>query len=270
MSTMGPGDGRAGGTDGYGMPGTRPLGTLDTSGVQVRLGRLEALEERREKRRKGLLAAGAASVLVVAAAVTAAMLLIPGSDGKEGNSASSGAPDAAPKAVIPKTGTPVEVSTADGTRYRIAAVAGGSDQGDRGAVAPQQSSAQTGPAYAYVEYVLSNPSDKKALLNFPGDIFINRDAVAVQERGRCLPQTGVTDDLCTGPVRNEIVRKLSGDALIPGSHGDRFLAPKSSYLVRATSELAVVRSPQSGELGLYIWKRLYMADEPAKLAPFPS
>jgi hypothetical protein len=136
-------------------------------------------------------------------------------------------------------------------------------------VATQQSSPSPGWSFAYIEYILSNPADRQVLLDFPGDVFVKRDLVAEKDRGRCMWQAGVPEDMCTPPARSEVVRTLSGGPLI-GGDGGRYMPPRSSYLVRATGEVSVDRKIKRSDLGLYIWKQLSMADELARQAPFPT
>jgi len=76
--------------------------------------------------------------------------------------------------------------------------------------------------------------------------------------------------MCTPPTRSEVVRRLKGGPLIDGEGGDRYLPPGSAYLVRATVEVPLDRPAQGrGDLRLFIWKQLYMADQPAREVPFP-
>jgi hypothetical protein len=170
-------------------------------------------------------------------------------------------------APLPRRGKPVDVGTADGSRYRIAAVNGGIEEGG---ATPQQSSPPPGTKFAYIEYVLTNPSKERVLLDFPGDVFLERDLVAEQARGRCMWQAGVPEDMCTPPTRSEVVRRLAGGALASGDGGDKYLPPGSSHLVRATVEVPVSERLKRADLRLYIWKQLYMADRLAKQAPFPG
>jgi hypothetical protein len=167
--------------------------------------------------------------------------------------------------VLPRTGTPIDVATADGSKYRIATVTGGFDER---AARSQQS--PPGTSFVYVDYVLTNPSEQQSLLDFPGDVFVRRDLVAPQARGRCVWQPGVPETMCTPPVKSAIVRRLAGGDLQSGDGGDRYLPPGSSFLVRATAEVPVSERTKRTDLRLYVWKQLYMADQLAKEAPFPG
>ncbi|MFB4298294.1 hypothetical protein [Actinomadura sp. NTSP31] len=243
----------------------------------MRLGsRARARQERsrgrggRGGRRGGLIAGG---VLALAALVTTGLLLAPGSGGgkdDDGGLAPTTAEQrpAGGSARLPRTGTPVEVGTADGSKYRLAAVGGGVS--DDGVVTTFQSSPPSGTSFAYIEYVLTNPTGQKVLLDYPGDIFVKRDLVTKTARGRCMPQAGVPEDMCTPPTQSRVVRKLAGGDLIAGDGGDKYLSPGASYLVRATVDVPVARRLTRSDMGLYVWKQLYMADQLAKQVPFPS
>lgn len=248
---------------------TGPMGVRETSGVQVRLGsrgrERDRQARRRAGRRSGLVAAG---VLVLAGLVTAGLVLTPGSGEDGGTEAvpSSGEQSPIGTAEMPDAGTPITVGTADGSKYRIAAVTSGVSDG----VAPtSQSSPPSGTSFPYVEYILSNPTQKRVLLDFPGDVFVKRNLVTPDAQGRCMPQAGVPETMCTPPTRSQVVRHLAGGQLVPGDGGDKYLPPGSSFLVRATVDVPVNRAVKRSDMGLYVWKQLYMADQLAKQAPFP-
>ncbi|MGC4954407.1 hypothetical protein ACLQ2P_14440 [Actinomadura citrea] len=249
---------------------TGPMGVRETSGVQVRLGSWERERERRERRRRGrrsgLVAAG---VLVLAGLVTVGLVLTPGSGDKGGTEAAPAAGEQAPGggAKPPPAGSPITVGTADGSRYRIAAVTSGISDG---VVTTFQSTPPSGTAFPYIEYILGNPSGGKVLLDFPGDVFVRRDLVTPEARGRCMPQAGVPEALCTPPTDSQVVRRLAGGALVAGEGGDKYLPPGASYLVRATVDVPVDRGVRRSDMALYVWKQLYVADQLAKQAPFPK
>ncbi|MGI5204470.1 hypothetical protein ACQEU6_23175 [Spirillospora sp. CA-108201] len=249
--------------------GTGPMGVRETSGVQVRLGSRERERERRERRRKGrrsgLVAAG---VLVLAGLVTAGLVLTPGSGDEGATEAAPAAGERAPGgAKPPPAGSPITVGTADGSRYRIAAVTSGISDG---VVTASRSTPPSGTAFPYIEYILANPGGGKVLLDFPGDVFVRRDLVTPAARGRCMPQAGVPEALCTPPTDSQVVRRLAGGALVAGEGGDKYLPPGSSYLVRATVDVPVARGVRRSDMALYVWKQLYMADRLARRAPFPK
>lgn len=255
--------------------GAGPMGTRETSGVQVRLGSraLDRQERNRRRggRRGGLIAGG---VLVLAGLVAAGLVLIPRSGDDKGGGGEGPAPATAEQrptggqARMPRTGTPIEVGTADGSKYRLAAVGGGVS--DDGVVTTFQSSPPSGTSFAYIEYVLTNPTGHKVLLDFPGDIFLRRSLVTKAAQGRCMPQAGVPEEMCTPPTQSQVVRRLAGGDLVPGDGGDKYMAPGASYLVRATVDVPVARRLTRSDMGLYVWKQLYMADQLAKQVPFPS
>lgn len=248
---------------------TGPMGVRETSGVQVRLGSRERERERRARRRagrrSGLVAAG---VLVLAGLVTAGLILTPGSgdDGGTGAAPAAGEQPPAGTGELPDAGKPIMVGTADGSQYRIAAVTDGVSGGVETA---SQSSPPSGTSFAYIEYILSNPTQKQVLLDFPGDVFVRRNLVTADARGRCMPQAGVPEDMCTPPTKSQVVRHLAGAALVSGDGGDKYMPPGSAFLVRATVDVPVERGIKRSDMGLYVWKQLYMADQLAKRAPFP-
>ncbi|RFU38850.1 hypothetical protein DZF91_25515 [Actinomadura logoneensis] len=249
------------------------LGVRETSGVDVRIAssRSERHRIRREQRgragrRKGLLAG--AGLLVVLAAAVGAFVLMPGSDGGKGEGdPSAGASRSVPtrSGPMPKTGTTVSVATADGDRYQLGVVDTGTSEG----TATQQTTAPSGYGFAYVEYVLSNPGREKVLLDFPGDVFVKRSRVESSGRARCMPQVGAPEDMCTPPTHSDVVRSLRGGQLVAGDGDDKYMPPGSAYLVRATVDVPVEKQLKTGDLRLFIWKRLYMGDQDAKEAPLP-
>ena len=255
---------------------TGPIGPRVTSGVQVRIASREPERGRRRARtpggRGGLIAAG---VLALAGLVTAGLFLTRGTgDGgtdpdpsarkSAGGTATAGGGGTG--RVLPRAGSPIEVGTADGARYRIATVAGGVNDG---VVTTSQSTPPSGTSFAYIEYLLSNPTRKKVLLDYPGDVFLRRDLIAPEARGRCMPQAGVPEEMCTPPTHSRVIRRLRGGDLTPGEGGDKYMAPGGTYLVRATVDVPVRRNITRKDMGLYVWKQLYMADRLAKQAPFP-
>ncbi|QXJ24090.1 hypothetical protein AGRA3207_005343 [Actinomadura graeca] len=206
------------------------------------------------------LAVLAVVAIVLASLAVAGLLPSRRSDGGKG-----GGTVRAADAPLPRSGTGIEVGTADGARYRIAAVTGGVG-------GPPETSSQSPPsrtAFAYVEYILTNPTKGRVLLDFPGDVFVRRALVTPRARGRCMPQAGVPENLCTPPTTSEVVRRLAGGELIPGNGGARYMPPGASYLVRATVDVPVARALTRKDMRLYVWRQLYMADRLAEQAPFP-
>ncbi|WUH97989.1 hypothetical protein OHR68_31470 [Spirillospora sp. NBC_00431] len=245
------------------------MGVRETSGVQVRLGSRERTREKgrdgrarlRAGRRGGLAAAG---VLVLAGLATIGLVLTRGSgDGGTGTETTASERQG-PNAQLPRAGTAIEVGTADGSKYRIATVTSGVNDGVTTFQSPP-----SGSSFAYVEYLLTNPTRQKVLLDFPGDVFVKRALVTPEAQGRCMPQAGVPEDMCTPPTKSRVVRRLAGGELIGGEGGDKYMPPGSTYLVRATVDVPVRREITRKDMGLYVWKQLYMADQLAKQAPFP-
>lgn len=255
---------------------TGPMGVRETSGVQVRLGSLERERERererelrrrarqRAGRRSGLVAAG---VLVLAGLVTIGLVLTGGPGDGDSGTAAGGRGQGGAGGPLPPAGAPVEVGTADGYKYRLATVTSGVSEGS---VTTFHSTPPSGTSFPYIEYLLTNPTDEEVLLDFPGDVFVKRELVAPEARGRCMPQAGVPEDMCTPPTKSEVVRRMAGGALVDGDGGDKYMPPGSTYLVRATVDVPVESGVSRSDMGLYVWKQLYMADQLAKPVPYPD
>ncbi|MFG2091760.1 MULTISPECIES: hypothetical protein [unclassified Spirillospora] len=248
-------------------------GSWETGGVEVRLGsrtrererqrRERQGRERRERRpagRRGMMAG--AGVLVVAGLVVIGLVLTPGS-GDEGEADAGKAGQSVENVELPPAGAPVEIGTADGFRYRIAAVTSGLNE-------KTKSAPPAGTSFPYIDYLLTNPTQQEVLLNFPGDVFLKREFVTSAAQGRCEPQTGVPDDMCTPPTTSEVVRRLAGGELVPAAGGDKYMPPGSTYLVRITVQAPIKRGLTRADMSLYVWRQLYMADKPAKQVPFPK
>lgn len=239
----------------------------ESGGVEVRLSpRARAREAGRVRRRRngGLLAA--LGVVVLAGLVTAGVVLTSGPAG--GGGAVADEPGThSDSAELPPAGTPVEVGTADGFRYRLAAVATGFSRRAQSASGVQRSS---GRGYPYVDYLLTNPTGEKALLEYPGDIFVRRGLVDPSARARCEPQGGIPAALCTPPTTSAVVRRLAGGELVPGDGGDKYLPPRSTYLVRVTVRVPVDRRVTRRDIALYVWEQIFVGTEPAKRVPFPN
>ncbi|TDC74930.1 hypothetical protein [Actinomadura sp. 7K507] len=245
-------------------------GPRETGGVQVRLGpRAQAREQERRRRasrrtgRRGILAG--TGVVVVAGLVAIGLVLTPGAEDEGGAQTGEAAGSNVENVELPEAGTPVEVGTADGSRYKLATVSTGLDE-----EAATQSAPPTGTAYPYIDYLLSNPTNEEALLEYPGDIFVQRDLIAPSGQSRCEPQTGAPDDWCTPATGSKVVQRLAGGELVEGDGGDQYMPPGSTYLVRITSQVPIQRDVTAADMRLYVWRQLYMADKPAKQVPFPK
>ncbi|WP_018657372.1 hypothetical protein [Actinomadura flavalba] len=239
----------------------------DTGGVEVRIGSRSERHRRPERRpnRRGWLAAGLTAATIAGVFAVGGLLLLPGSDDEPAAPGDVAAAAPGGDENLPHAGRAVTVATADGARYRVAAVTGGADEG-----AAAQQAGVTGGKAVYIEYVLGNPTKEQVLLDYPGDVFVRKDLLRAGDRGRCMWQAGVPEDMCTPPAKNEVVRRLAGGALIQGDGEDRYMPPGSSYLVRSTVELPVSGAVKRSDLRLYIWKKLYVDDQYARQAPFPN
>lgn len=239
----------------------------ESSGVEVRLTPRPGTRERevRARRRgRGRRAPVALGVSVLAGLVTAGIVLTSGSRGG-GGAVADGPNPGTGNVRLPPHGTPVEVATADGVRYRLAAVSAGFARRARGTA-----SRSSGMAYPYIDYLLTNPTRRKVLLEYPGDVFVRRSLVAPAARGRCEPQGGVPAALCTPPTRSAVVRRVAGGALVPGDGGDRYLPPGSTYLVRVTVRVPVDRRATRADMGLYVWEQIFVGTDHAERVPFPG
>ncbi|MFP3962466.1 hypothetical protein SMC26_09075 [Actinomadura fulvescens] len=251
---------------------TGPIGVREPSGVEVRLGTRTARSRARAERRRR---AGRRTVVVVASVVTGVVAMVTGgvlvaigSGDQEGAGDSPPASQAEAQGPAPRSGKPVTIIAADGARYRVAAVTGGVSAGGEPIV--QSSPLPSGSAVAYIDYVLSNPSDQKVLFDPPGDVFVKRALIARQARGRCMWQAGVPESMCTPPTQSEVMRRIAGGELEAGDGGDKYMPPRSSYLVRAMVEVPVDKRLKRNDLRLYIWQKRFVSGQYAQPAPFPG
>jgi hypothetical protein len=240
----------------------------ESGGVEVRLGarareRERARREREARRAKGRLLI-AVGVLVLAGLVTIGIVLTPGSGGGGSQAGGSGAKpvDVEP----PPAGKPLDLGTADGFRYRIAAVSNGLNED---AVTAAQTALPSGTSLPYIDYLLTNTTGGEALLEYPGDLLVKRELVTPDARERCEPQGGAPDDMCIVPAKSEIVRRLIGGELVDGAGGDKYMPAGSTYLVRVTSQAPVDRDVTSEDVALYVAEQIFVGTEPAKHVPFP-
>jgi hypothetical protein len=183
-----------------------------------------------------------------------------------GASAPGGDPTSIPAGTAPPAGWPLEVTTPDGYRYSMAAVAAGTrDRPTAGTGTPSP----PGSIYAYADYVLSNPQNRPILLDFPVDLFIKRAMVPESALSRCMPQPGVPGDMCTLPNQAQIVQRLrgSGTPIIKGA--DTFIPPGASYLVRVVTDLPVKKEAGQEDMTLYVWDVRFTTDRKAIEVGFP-
>ncbi|PKK15788.1 protein kinase [Thermomonospora sp. CIF 1] len=233
----------------------------ETSGIQVTIrGRASGRRDapRRTGRRNGLLAG------LVAVVVLAGGALVAWKSGLVGGSAE--APTQAQAA--PHTGPPVEISTIDGQRYRLAAIGSGVSPGAAPTGGPSKDG--EGAAYVYAEYLISNLMNKPVPLDlYAVDLFIKRDLLPERSRGLCMWHNGVPEDMCTPPAKPHVMFRLAGGAPVSGAQGGQYMPPGASYVVRVTLDVPLRRDPGAGELGLYVWKQMYMTSALAQEVPFP-
>ncbi|TDC63611.1 hypothetical protein E1200_21860 [Actinomadura sp. GC306] len=242
----------------------------DSGGVDVKLGprareRERARRERAARRARGRALLVTLGVLVLAGLVTIGVVLTSGSDGN-GTQAGGGSGAKPVDVEPPPAGKPLEVSTADGYRYRVAAVSNGLNED---AVTEAQTELPSGTSFPYIDYLLTNAGEEEALLDYPGDPFVKRELVAEDARERCEPQGGAPDDMCIAPAKSEVVRRLVGGELVDGDGGDKYMPPGSTYLVRVTVQVPVDRDLTSSDIGLYVAEQLFVGTDPAKHVPFP-
>ncbi|KAB2348033.1 hypothetical protein [Actinomadura rudentiformis] len=258
------------------VPGTSittgPIGVRETSGVEVRLGsrsgrnRAQAERRKRAGRRRGLILT--AVVTGVAAMIAGGAVFAIGFGEKSGGGDPPTNSRSGSQGAAPRSGKPVAITTAEGAQYQVAAVNGGVSAGGEPTV--QSSPLPAGSAVAYIDYVLSNPTDQKVLLDPPGDVFVKRNLVARQARGRCMWQAGVPETMCTPPTQSEVIRRISGGELEAGDGGDKYMPARSSYLIRAMVEVPVDRRLTRNDLRLYIWQKRFVSGQYAQPAPFPN
>ncbi|MFG2006764.1 hypothetical protein ACGFNU_47225 [Spirillospora sp. NPDC048911] len=252
---------------------TGPIGVRETSGVEVRLGtrgaRSRARAERRKRtgRRQGIIVTSVGAGVV--AILTGGALIATGVGGKSGGAGGTTlGSQSEGQGRVPRSGQPVAITTAEGAQYQVAAVSGGVAAGGEPTV--QSSPLPSGSAVAYIDYVLSNPSNQKVLLDPPGDVFVKRNLVGRQARGRCMWQAGVPEDMCTPPTQSRVLRRISGGELEAGDGGDKYMPARSSYLVRAIVEVPVDKRLKRNDLRLYIWQKRFISGQYAQAAPFPA
>jgi hypothetical protein len=218
--------------------------------------------------RLGLAGAVAGAIAVGAIAASVVMLGPHGSDrdrpivgtagdAADGGAAPSGVPARIPAGTAAPAGPVLSVTTPDGYRYSMAAVAAGTREPVAGSVR------------AYADYVLSNTQNRPILLDFPADLFIRRAMVPKTALGRCMPQPGVPGDMCTLPDQAQIVLRLrnSKEPIVNGA--DTFIPPGASYVVRVTTDLPVKKNAVRDDLRLYVWNVRFTTDRKAIEVAFP-
>jgi hypothetical protein len=247
--------------------------TLD-SGIQVRLGPIGAGPQPREAPRRDrpepmhgskarnriLLGAGAITLVGLLA-----VLLWPKSSQQSPPVQSIGGTGATQRDT-PKTGTPLTVSTATGDTYTVAAAGGGPDDAPR-------SAAPSGQAYASGDYVLTNALDRPVLLdmdNLPADLFVRRGLVPANQLPVCQQQAGVPGDFCTLADSSRIIGLLNHSQPPTQKDGDLYMPAHASYLIRISTDLALTDQLRQQDLGLYVWRAIYIPDQQARPLKFPN
>ncbi|WP_119727086.1 serine/threonine protein kinase [Thermomonospora amylolytica] len=235
----------------------------DAGGVEVHIGgrtarrRARGAARRRAARRRSLLAGMAVGVVAAAALV----FVWRSADSVRPSGLVAGGPTG--QGQVTRTGPAVQISTAQGDRYRLSAVGWGTEP-------TVHSASPADGTYLHAEYVLGNPMDRAVLLDiYTADVFVKRDLLPEDARGRCMWQNGVPEDMCMPPARPQVTTRLSGGPPSGGADGDRYMAPGASYVIRVTLDVPVEQDPRPGDLRLYVWKPAYMTDAPVKEVPFP-
>ncbi|HEY7489228.1 MAG TPA: hypothetical protein VH912_32625 [Streptosporangiaceae bacterium] len=167
----------------------------------------------------------------------------------------------------PKAGPALRLTTPDGYSYTVRAVRGGTNEQPLPA---GHSPLPAGQTYAYIDYLITNTGSDKALLDFPGDLFVQRRQVPAAARVRCMPQPGVQGDMCTLPNHSAVTGYLNGSKPPIEDSGDQYMPPGASYLVRVATTMPVERTATQNDLHLYIWDARYISDRRAVGVDFPS
>ncbi|MFB4303425.1 hypothetical protein [Actinomadura sp. NTSP31] len=226
---------------------------------------------RRRKSGAGRLGLAGALTGVVGIAAVAAGIVYFRPDGDGGGNtgrpslASQGETGAHSAAPAPKTGPPVNFTTPEGYGYSLAAVKAGTDRQPLGATQAPPS----GTTYAYADYVLTNSQRRPVLLDFPADLFMPKSQVPADAQGRCMPQPGIPDDLCTLPNHSEVTARLGGSKAPVDDGGDQMIPAGASYLVRIATDLPVADGLSAGELKMYVWNARYTSDRKGVEIAFP-
>jgi hypothetical protein len=229
---------------------------------------------RRKKHSAGKLGLAGAVTGVVGVVLVAFVIVLLRSAGSGGANThvpdTEGAPavngGAVGRVAPPRTGASLHLTTPDGFSYDAAAARGGtSDRPLRTAAAPPPA----GKTYAYIDYVLTNARAEAALLDFPGDLFVRRALVPANVRARCMPQPGVSGDMCTLPNRSAVIGYLHGSKAPVEENGDQYMPPGASYLVRVATTQPVERGVGLRDLRMYVWDARYISDRRAVEVAFP-
>ncbi|RAY12036.1 hypothetical protein DPM19_27200 [Actinomadura craniellae] len=212
----------------------------------------------RARRRRGTSAALAGTLAGVAgiAAIAIGVVALRPDDGGRPAAASSASPDAS-SLPSPGTGPVLNLTAPEGYAYGLGAVKAGTS--DR--PLPRSTPPPADGTYPYVDYVLTNRGSGPALLDYPADLFVRRSLVPEDVRGRCMPQPGVPDDLCTLPAESQVIGRIGGSRP-PDQQpsGDIMMPAGASYLVRVAAQLPVGKKAGADDLRLYVWHVRFVSD----------
>ncbi|GAB2819247.1 hypothetical protein GCM10022221_16350 [Actinocorallia aurea] len=219
---------------------------------------LRAIERAAARRKNSVRYGVVGGVMAVAAAAVAAIVVMSGGGGEqdpEPPSPSVMATGGATSQARPESGPVVELRSTDDYTYTIGAVGGGTEEVD-------------GKKYAYADYFIANTQEQPVPMEFPGDLFIERDKAP--KGVACMEQAGAPSSRCT--VDNETILK----ALLDGSEapqmvdGDEYMAPGASYLLRIRTKDPVAEDVKAADLGIYVWQVRFFQDRKARHIEFPG
>ncbi len=229
---------------------------------------------RRKKRSAGKLSLAGAATGVAGVVLISVAIVVLRSTGSGGANTRAPNTDGAPavnggvvgQVQAPRTGPRLHLTTPDGFAYDVSAARGGtSDRPLRAETTPPPA----GKTYAYIDYVLTNTQSQEGLLDFPGDLFVQRTLVPANVRGRCMPQTGAAGDMCTLPNHSAVIGYLDGSKEPIEENGDQYMPPGASYLVRVATTQPVDQVTGARDLRMYVWDARYVSDRRAVEVAFP-
>ena len=157
--------------------------------------------------------------------------------------------------VMPELGPLMELRSTDGYGYTIAAVEGGTEE-------------TGGEKYAYIDYMLANTQQQPVPLEYPGDLFLDRDKAP--EGVPCADQPGAPSERCTVENTTTVKAVLGESDPLVLVDGEEHMAAGSSYLLRVRTKDPVSGDVSSEDLGLYVWQVRFIADRKARHVAFPG
>jgi hypothetical protein len=219
--------------------------------------RTVAGSRRKPKKNTGLIALAGILVTCLVVVAIAAAVYVMGSTGNPSdavNSSPTGTStddSGAITANSPKGGGPqMTLKSADGDEYTMIALDGKVTDGT-----------------AYIDYVLTNASDREVLLEEPGDLFITKSLVS--EPAKCAPQAGADPTMCSVPNTTKVVSMIGTSKAPIDRNGDQFMPPRAAYRIRVMSDIAINPSATRQNLHLYVWDVRFIADRRAHLVALP-